>query len=99
MKKEIDHILVRTRWTLMQNCRVYRIVEFFNTDHRLVIATLRLRFRCRKARGQRPQVLDLEKLRDQACMCAFAIDIRNPFDALQSMDSATDWDTLKEEAL
>ena len=99
VKKEIDHVLVSTRWRLMQNCRVYRSAEFFNTDHRLVIATLRLRFRCRRARGQGPPVLDLERLRNQACKSAFAVEIENRFDALQSLDSATDWDTFKEETL
>ena len=46
VKKEIDHILVRTLWRLMQNCHVYRSADFFSTDHRLVVATLRFRFRC-----------------------------------------------------
>ncbi|KAG0725429.1 Craniofacial development protein 2 [Chionoecetes opilio] len=36
---EIDHILVSTRWRILQNCRVYRSAEFFGTDHRLVVAT------------------------------------------------------------
>ncbi|KAG0728289.1 Craniofacial development protein 2 [Chionoecetes opilio] len=35
--KEIDHILVSTRWRILQNCRVYRSAEFFGTDHRLVV--------------------------------------------------------------
>ncbi|KAG0730190.1 Craniofacial development protein 2 [Chionoecetes opilio] len=40
--KEIDHILVSTRWRILQNCRVYRRAEFFGTYHRLVVATLEL---------------------------------------------------------
>jgi len=30
--KEIDHVLVNTRWTILRNCRVYRSLEF-DTDH------------------------------------------------------------------
>jgi len=30
--KEIDHVLVNTRWSLLQNCRVYRSLEF-DSDH------------------------------------------------------------------
>ncbi|XP_069989471.1 craniofacial development protein 2-like [Penaeus vannamei] len=43
--KEIDHILVSTRWRILQNCRVYRSAEFCATDHRLVVATLWVRFK------------------------------------------------------
>ena len=40
--KEIDHVLVDGRWRKIQNCRVYWSAQFFNTDHRLVVATLKL---------------------------------------------------------
>ena len=40
--KEIDHVLVDGRWRMIQNCRVYRSAQFQNTDHRLVVATLKL---------------------------------------------------------
>ncbi|XP_069982670.1 uncharacterized protein [Penaeus vannamei] len=40
--KEIDHILVNTRWRILQNCRVYRSAKFCGTDHKLVVATLRV---------------------------------------------------------
>ena len=40
--KEIDHILVSTRWRVLQNCRIFRSAEFLATDHRLVVATLKL---------------------------------------------------------
>ncbi|XP_069972238.1 uncharacterized protein [Penaeus vannamei] len=38
--KEIDHILVSTRWRIYQNYRVYRSAKFCGTDLRLVAATL-----------------------------------------------------------
>ena len=46
--KEIDHILVSTRWRILKNCRVYRSAEFFGTDHRLVVATLRLHLKTQR---------------------------------------------------
>ena len=42
--KEIDHILISTKWTALQNCRVYRSLEF-DTDHQPVIATMSLRLK------------------------------------------------------
>ena len=43
--KEIDHVLVDDRWRMIQNCRVYQSAQFLNTDHRLVIATLKLQLK------------------------------------------------------
>ena len=40
--KEIDHVLVDDCWRMIQNCRVYQIAQFLNTDPRLVVATLKL---------------------------------------------------------
>ena len=39
--KEIDCVLVDGRWGIIQNCRVYQSAHFLNTDHRLVVATLK----------------------------------------------------------
>ena len=63
------------------------------------IVTLRLHLRYCRAQEKRPQVIDLERLRDQPCMRALAIEIMSRFEALQSLDSATHWDTFKEETL
>ena len=46
-----------------------------------------------------PQVLVLERLRDQACKSAFALEIENRFDAPPVLGLCTDWDTYKEETL
>ncbi|KAG0725368.1 Craniofacial development protein 2 [Chionoecetes opilio] len=46
--KEIDHVLVSTRSRILQNCRVYRSAEVFGTDHRLVVATLKLHVKSRR---------------------------------------------------
>ena len=61
--KEIDHILVSTRWRILKNCRVYRSFEFFGTDHRFVVATLRLHLKTQRiTRSALPQYnLDIPK--------------------------------------
>ena len=64
MAKDIDHVLIDDRWRMLQNCRVYRSAQFLNSDHRLVVATLKL---YHKSRGMVPSQpnLDVEKLKDE----------------------------------
>ena len=53
--KEIDHMLVSTRWRIIQNCRVFRNAEFFATDHRVVTASLKLHnYQVQKASKTQP---------------------------------------------
>ena len=40
--KEIDHVFVDGHWRMIQNCRVYRSAQFFNTDH-WMLASSRMR--------------------------------------------------------
>ena len=80
--KEIDHILVSTRWRILQNCRVYRSAEFFSTDHRLVVATLKLKLKsCSIPRCYSPG-FHLERLRDENCATEFAVAVSNRFEVL-----------------
>ena len=46
--KEIDHVLVDGRWRMIQNCKVNRSAQFLNTDHQLVVATLKLQLKSRR---------------------------------------------------
>ncbi|KAG2466212.1 SIA8E sialyltransferase, partial [Polypterus senegalus] len=64
--KEINYILVGRRWRLLQNCRVYRSAQFVNSDHRLVVATLRIQLRSSRLPPTRKMSLDLARLQDQA---------------------------------
>ena len=43
--KEIDHVLIDGRWRMIQNCRVYRSAQFLNTNHRIVVATVKLQLK------------------------------------------------------
>ncbi len=69
--KEIDHVLVGGRWRLLQNCRVFRSAQFFNTDHRLVVATLRLQLKSKRLPPSQPR-LDVDRLKDPAVAGTFA---------------------------
>ena len=98
--KEIDHILVNTRWRILQNCRVYRSAEFFATDHRLVIATLRLHIKSQGlSRGNAP-ALHLDRLKDLQCAEQFSIAVSNRFEVLGALEDPVElWDTFKRETL
>ena len=71
MAKEIDHVLVDGHWRMIQNCRVYRSAQFFNTEHRIVGATLKLQFKSRRMVPSQPR-LDVGKLKDERVAEEFA---------------------------
>ncbi|KAG0722293.1 Craniofacial development protein 2 [Chionoecetes opilio] len=94
--KEIDHILVSTRWRILQNCRVYRSAEFFGTDHRLVVATLKLHVKSRRISRGNHTVFHLEKLKDLTCAHEYAVTVSNRMSLHVSVFSvkkigASDW--------
>ena len=64
MAKEIDHVLVDGRWRMIQNCRVDRSAQFLNTDHRLVVATLKLQLESGRMVPSQPR-LYVGKLKDE----------------------------------
>ena len=59
---EIDHVLVKSRWRLLRNCRVFRGAEF-ETDHRLLVAELQIRLRSKRPSSGRP-ALNIAGLQD-----------------------------------
>ena len=69
MEKEIDYVIIDGRWRMIQNCRVHRSVQFLNTDHRLVGATLKLQL---KSIIMVPSWLDVVKLKDEGVAEKFA---------------------------
>ena len=98
--KEIDHILVSTRWRILQNCRVYRSAEFFATDHRLVVATLQIHVRSKKIPRCDQSRLHLEKLREPACAQEYAVTVSNRFGVLDTLEDPEElWDSFKRETL
>ena len=49
---------------MIQNCGVYRSAQFLKTDHRLVVATLKLQLKSRRMVPSQPR-LDVDNLRDE----------------------------------
>ncbi|MEL6802745.1 MAG: reverse transcriptase domain-containing protein, partial [Bacteroidota bacterium] len=98
--KEIDHILVSTRWRILQNCRVFRSAEFFATDHRLVVATLKLHVKSRRIPRCNDTAFHLEKLKDPTCAHEYAVTVSNRFNVLSTLEDPVElWDTFKRETL
>ena len=64
MAKEIDNVLVDGRWSMIQNCRVYRSAQFLNTDQQIVVATLKLHLKSRRMVPSQSR-LDIGKLKDE----------------------------------
>ena len=62
--KEIDYVLIDCRWRMIQHGRVNRNAQFLNTDHRLVVATLKLQLKSRRMIPSQPR-LDICKLKDE----------------------------------
>ena len=71
MAKEIDHVLVDGHWRMIQNSRVYRSAQFLNTDHRLVVATLKLQLKSGRMLPSQPR-RDVGKLKDERVAEEFA---------------------------
>ena len=68
---EIDHVLADGRWRMVQNCRIYQSAQFLNTDHMLVVATLKLQFKSGRTVQSQPR-LDVGKLKDDRVAEEFA---------------------------
>ncbi|TFJ88776.1 hypothetical protein [Lonepinella koalarum] len=98
--KEIDHVLVDGRWRLLQNCRVYRSAQFLNTDHRLVVATLKLKLKSQRMQTSSQLRLDVGQLRDERVAEEFAHKLQDSFKELgDGNDSEELWSNFKTKIL
>ena len=68
---QTDHVLVHGCWRMIHNCRVYRSAQFLNTDHRLVVPTLKLQLKSGRMVPSQPR-LDVGKLKDERVAEEFA---------------------------
>ena len=100
LRKEIDHVLVDGRWSLLQNCRVFRSANLFSTDHRLLVATLRLRLRTPRRAAPGQQRPDVARLGDPGVAQEFASKLGEALNGLDATaDSQTLWDGFKRSVL
>ncbi|XP_069992349.1 uncharacterized protein [Penaeus vannamei] len=94
--KEIDHILISTHWRILQNFKVYRIDEVCSTDHRLVVATLRVHFEIPLWSNDHPRVFHLDRLREGECAQRFAEALYGRFTVLDNLTNLVLlWKTFK----
>ena len=56
---------------MIQNCRVYQSAQFLNTDHRLLVATLKLQLKSERMVPSQPR-LDVSKLKNERVAEEFA---------------------------
>ena len=57
-------MLIHGHWRMIQNCRVHQIAQFLTTDHRLVVAILKLQHKSGRMVPSQPR-LDVGKLKDE----------------------------------
>ncbi|KAK7940027.1 hypothetical protein WMY93_003353 [Mugilogobius chulae] len=97
-RKALDHILISRRWkSFVTNCRVYRGTELGNTDHRLLVAQLKLKLRANQHTKTQPR-LDSSLLTDPYIASDFIRSIRRTLNAL-APNKVTDWITFKESVI
>ena len=93
--KEIEYVLIDGRWRMIQNCRVYRSAQFLNTDHRLVVATLKLQLKSRRMVPSQPR-LDVGKLKDERVAEEFANRLSGDFGGLGALGNPEElWSAFK----
>ena len=61
----IDYVHVGGRRRLVENCRVFSSAEFTGTNHRFLVATLKIRLKSRTMAPSRQVRLDVRRLRDE----------------------------------
>ena len=71
MAKKIDHLLDDGHWRMIQNCRVYWSAQFLHTDHRFVVATLKMQLKSGRLEPSQPR-LDVGKLKNERVVEEFA---------------------------
>ena len=80
---------------MIQNCSVYRTIQFLNTDHRLVEATLKLQLKSRKMVPSQPR-LDVGKLKDERVAQEFANRLSGDLGGLNALENPEElWSAFK----
>ena len=96
-KSQIDHVIVRKSWlSSVFDTRVYRGADFCNTDHRLVVSEMRIRFPANKK--PKRSLIDIEKLKNLEIQSDYGCKIANRFGLLHDevLSTEDEWTQLKE---
>ena len=82
-------------WRMIQNCRAYRSAQFLNTNHRLVVATLKLQLKSRRMVPSQPQ-LDDGKPKDERVAEEFVNRLSGDFGGLGALGNHEElWSAFK----
>jgi len=95
--KEIDHVLVNTRWNVVQQCRVYRSM---NTDHRAVVATITIKLRtAQKKPLHPPAITSTNYYKNPELQQSYAVEAYSRFSALseEEQELQDQWPTFRDE--
>ena len=80
---QIDHFMINGTWRRsLQDVRVRRGADV-GSDHHLVVATVKLKLRRTDKQYNRKMKFDIQKLKSEETKRAFAVEVRNRFQALQ----------------
>ena len=86
-KAQLDHILVNAKWVRsITNCRAFNSIEL-DSDHRIVSANFRIRFRKFKQTPSNRVKYDWNKVIENPEICQqYQLELKNRFDALSQVD-------------
>ena len=93
--KEIAHVLIDGHWRMIPNCRVDGSAQFFTTDHRRVVETLKLQLKSEIMVPSHPR-LDVCKLKDERVAEEFVKSLSGDFGVLGDLGNPEElWSAFK----
>ena len=93
-KKAMDHILISRQWkNFATNCHVFRGAELGKSDHRLLVADLRLKLKAITPSTYKPRV-DSSLLHQPDIRAANAVSVTNRYSVLDEADLDT-WEPFR----
>ncbi|PVD27885.1 hypothetical protein C0Q70_10460 [Pomacea canaliculata] len=88
-KNQIDHVIINRKWrSSLQDVRAYRGADVAS-NHTLAIAAVSLKLSRSRGKQARQQRVDSGKLKDPATKRAFAMEVKNRFQALGDQQEMT----------
>ena len=85
-KEQTDYILINKKWKYnASNCEAYSSFEGVSSDHRIVMAKIRLSLRRNVARTTKTTSYDCSLLNNKDINDKYTLTLRNKLDALQEI--------------
>ena len=94
----IDYIMVNKRWkNAVTGCRTF-VSPDIASDHRLVIAGIRIKLKRRVSKGMMNKRFNTEALRDGTIRCQFSTQLNNKWNQIKRKDTGSveeTWEVIK----